>query len=303
MTEETDGDYDQTLSCTGVQDEDDAANSVTFVAGFDQSITCEAGNAAQPSSLTLVKEVTGVADTYAWSFDFLLLPDATGGGLQTASGTGSTTSSPLEWTGLVPGETYSVIEQVTNDYDGTLVCEEVDDLDPAPTVVTFVAGFGQSITCAATNAARASELTVTKTVEGVPANRDWGFMFSIAPEADGVPSQLIEGTGPVTSEAITWTTLIPGVTYTIAETETDGYVQRLTCDGVEDLDDVAFSVTFVAGFGQTVTCAAVNTLIPTKGEIPVLSETGFDVRGALLLAMTLMVAGLAVLGVRRRRTD
>ncbi|MDN4477406.1 hypothetical protein QQX10_08690 [Demequina sp. SYSU T00039] len=259
--------YDQMLMCMGVEDLDQSDTTVTFVAGFDQDIICDATNDALPSSLTLTKEVTGVADTLAWAFDFTLTPEVGDGGLQTATGTGDMVSAPLVWEDLVPGTEYTVMEGLYPDYDGMLVCTGVEDTDPDPTVVTFIAGFDLDITCVASNAGLPSDLSVTKTVEGVADGYDWSFAFTLTPAAGGGGEQVASGTGDGTAAPLLWTDLVPGVEYVLAEAVDAGYTQSLMCEGVEDLDDVDTSVTFVAGFDQSIVCDAVNTALPSSVSI------------------------------------
>lgn len=374
LTEDAVEGYDQTLECVGVEDWDDDASTVTFVAGFDQAITCAAGNAAQPSQLTLTKSVTGVADGFEWAFDFTLIPGVEDGGIQTVSGDGSTTSEPIVWADLIPGTTYTVLEEMNDAYDSTLVCEGVEDSDPSDAAVTFVAGFGQSIVCEAVNVAHPATvslekevtgvaatyawvfdfvltpgvprvgdpratgvggehamvewtglipgqeytvaepdgasyieslsctgtgedrdtapasvtfiagldqdiectavnralpdtLSITKTVTGIGDNEPWAFSFALTPEAGELATQLVEGTGPGTADPAVWSNLIPGTTYTVAEQELDSHVQNLECTGVADLDEVAYSVTFVAGFGEAIECTATNDAIASTLDL------------------------------------
>ena len=302
ISETTSGDYTQNVECTGVEDLDESATTVTFVAGFDQSITCAASNAAQPSTVTLAKTVSGVADDYAWSFDFALAPEATGGGTQTISGVGNVTPDPIAWSDLVPGTQYVISEVANGDYSQTLECTGVEDLDESATTVTFVAGFGQAIVCAADNEAVASQLSVTKTVAGLTAAEqpdfEWSFDFTLTPPAGEVDTATLTGVGDGTSDAATWAGLVPGVTYTIAETVNADFTPELVCDGVEDLDSSVSSVTFVAGFGQTVTCVATNTVVVKEGT---LSETGASLGGLGVAVIFLLGGGVLVLVARRRR--
>ncbi|WNM27784.1 hypothetical protein RN607_01905 [Demequina capsici] len=280
LSEAVDDNYVQHVSCTGVTDLDKVDTSVTFVAGFGQSITCSATNEAKPTTVSLTKQVDGVAADFPWSFTFGLLTDDGNGAVQrTISGMGGVESDPVEWTNLIPGTVYTLMETAVPGYTTDIVCTGVDDSDPAGDAVVFTAGYNQQISCTATNTAIPSTLDLTKTVVGVATGFDWSFDFTVSPDPDGSSTHTITGAGSGTSAATSWTMLTPGQTYVVAETPVPGYTTDLQCTGVTDTDEVDSTVTFVAGLDQSITCAATNTAIAstldlTKTVVGV--ATGFD---------------------------
>ncbi|HRE00889.1 MAG TPA: hypothetical protein PLV68_06290, partial [Ilumatobacteraceae bacterium] len=105
-------------------------------------------------------------------------------------------------------------------------------------------------------------VSLVKSVSGVAGAYTWSFSFDISPLPNGQSGpKTINGTGPNTSEPISWTNLIPGLTYTVSEAAVGGWGQMLTCTGVDDSDDQTDnSVTFVAPTSDTaISCTATNT--------------------------------------------
>ncbi len=279
------------LSCIGVEDIDGDLTdaSVTFVAPADggsavefPEVQCSITNTAIPSDVEVTKTVAGVADGFDWSFDFTIAPVPTGEtSPKTASGTGDGTAS-VAWADLVPGATYTIAEVAETGFEtGVLTCSGVDDIDGADDEsITFVAplgGDGVDIVCAITNTANPSSVSVTKTVEGVDDTFDWSFDFTIDPAAGGEDAtKTASGTGDG-SDIVQWDSLVPGETYTIAETTVDGYTAgALSCIGVEDIDGdlTDASVTFVAPADggsavefPEVQCSITNTAIPSDVEV------------------------------------
>ncbi len=252
--------------------------SVTFEAPLDiddaaAEIVCGITNTAVPSEVEVTKTVEGVADGFAWDFEFTITPDAVPAGSQTADQDNPT----VTWTDLVPGETYTIAEVAVDGFDaGVLVCEGLTDLDETDDeMVTFEAplgGEGVEIICSITNVAPPSEVEVTKAVEGVSDDYEWSFDFTIDPATDGEDATMTaSGTGD-TSETVMWENLVPGETYTITETSVDGFTPgEMVCSGVEDSDDDPLSVTFEAPLdteeGAEITCDITNTAVPGEVEV------------------------------------
>ncbi|TDT14717.1 putative repeat protein (TIGR01451 family) [Ilumatobacter fluminis] len=254
----------------------DAGFQFTAVAGG--VFSCDITNVAIPADVSVAKTVSGVADTQAWSFDFSITAVSAGAAEPTldsadttVSDTGSVTSTDtVDWSGLTPGGTYTVAETApgVGYLAGELVCTGVVDTDDAPQSVTFVAplgGDGVEISCDITNTAIPSEVSVTKTVDGgLDDAQAWAFEFTLSPDATPAGSQTASGTGDG-NDTVTWTGLVPGETYTVAEvlpgdnsTTYDNGV--LTCSIGDSVDDQ--TVSFVAPLGNDgveVACTVTNT--------------------------------------------
>ena len=161
---------------------------------------------------------------------------------------------------------------------------DVDDIDGVLTdqSVTFVAPLGDGndagitfeVTCEITNTANPSAIAVVKRVTGIDTSLGWSFDFTLTPAATPGEASPATGTGPGI-DTVTWTGLVPGGTYTVAETTPNpGYSESaLTCnvpDTDGDPDDQ--SVTFVAppdnaAVAFEVTCAITNTAYQSDLEV------------------------------------
>ena len=157
--------------------------------------TCTFTNTIFESDLEVIKTVSGVDDTYAWSFDFAL----TGGtaSLESANassaGTGNNPGDPVSWNNLIPGTSYTLTETTQTGFDGgVLACVDgagaaITDTNGADNIVTFEAPLGDDndpsvtyeVNCAITNTALASDLEVIKTVAGVDDTYAWSFEFAL----------------------------------------------------------------------------------------------------------------------------
>ena len=199
-------------------------------------------------------------------------------------GTGNEAGNAVSWNDLIPGTSYTLTETTQTGFDGgVLACVDgagaaITDTNGADNIVTFEAPLGDDndpsvtyeVNCAITNTALPSDLEVTKTVE-TNAAAGWSFAFDLTPSATVGEASPATGTG-AGSDTVTWTGLIPGTSYTLAETESTGYTGgALTCnvsDTDGDLTDL--SVTFVAPLGDAndpsvtfeVTCAITNQQWP-----------------------------------------
>ncbi|MBY5162498.1 DUF11 domain-containing protein [Salsipaludibacter albus] len=239
-----------------------------------QNVTCTFVNEAAPGSVVVTKNVEGVADTYAWSFDIAIDPvDAGVTSPQTVSGTGNS-SDTVTFEPLTLNQTYTILEpDLPAGWEQTV-------FDCGPDAEPDTEGYqvritepGQQIDCTITNEAQPSSVAVYKTVEGVADDFTWSFDFTIDPATDGEPAtQTASGTGN-TTEFVLWENLVPGETYTITESEVEGFdIGEFACTGLDDLDDDPTSVTFVAPLGTAqeftdVTCTVTNTAVPSEVEV------------------------------------
>jgi uncharacterized repeat protein (TIGR01451 family) len=261
--------------------------TVSVNLGAGQTVSCTYRNTAVPAQVSLTKSVSGVASTFVWpGFTFTLSPAATPGTAQTINGTGNTTSAPVTWTDLVPGQIYTITETPVTGWTSTLTCSGITDIDGvADNTVTFAATAGMQLGCAATNAATPARVSVTKTVSGVDQNYAWSFNFGINPVPAGQTSpKAISGTGNSTgTSAASWTGLIPGTSYTITETTVAGFTSTLTCTGATDTDNTLDSaVTFVATPGTVLSCSATNaaaqaSLVVNKTSVGGTGVFNFDI--------------------------
>lgn len=223
-------------------------------------VQCVFTNTAEAADLTIEKTAAGVADGFAWSFEFQLTDTGTGAvrSIEVSSADPSITLADL-----VPGVDYSLIEVARSGWAGTLACT-LDDSAEAPGW-QFRLTPGAGLTCTAVNTAAPASVSVTKTVTGVTDDYEWSFPFALTPPEGVTPEggvQAISGAGP-SDETATWTGLTPGETYTIAEQAAPGWVQgALTCTGVEDSNEDPAAVTFVAQPGVAVSCEIENSPEP-----------------------------------------
>jgi len=234
-------------------------NSFSFVAPLNGQVACTITNLAAQASLTFEKTVAGVADDYDWSFPVTLAPEAGGGGTQSAEGTGDGAAPPLEWTDLVPGQVYTLAEEIGDDWTTAgITCQGVVDLDPGP-AVRFVAGIDQSISCAATNTAVQATLSFVKTVAGVADGYEWSFPVTLDPAAGDVATQDAVGTGNTSAEPLSWSDLVPGAEYELTEVA-DGFTAgEFECSIQSELIDSG--AVFTPGPGDEISCAVTNTAI------------------------------------------
>ncbi|HWK92355.1 MAG TPA: hypothetical protein VNR17_08815 [Luteimicrobium sp.] len=246
---------------TDVPDAAPAVPGFQFVAGLDQTLACTLSNQASPAQVTVTKTVSGVADDLDWSFDVTLDPAADLPATRPLTGTGNMTSDPATWTGLVPGTTYTLTEDRPDGWTGgEVVCGDLPDADPGTAGFQFVAALDQRLSCTLTNEASPAQVSVTKTVSGVADDLDWSFDVTLDPAADPQATQTLTGTGNETSEPATWTNLVPGTTYTLAEDRPDGWTGGdVVCGDLDDADPGTPGFQLVATPGLSVTCGLTNT--------------------------------------------
>lgn len=224
---------------------------------------CRFTNTATPGQATVTKTATGIADGFDWSFDFDLVNDDTGE-VQTLPV--DTANPAATFSDLTPGVNYTLREVPAAGWTSTLACTGLDDLDPATVGWQFVGPPAFDLECTAENTATPGDVTITKSVTRVADTLDWGFEFTLDP-ADGVTpgaTQTVTGTGPTTGSA-TWQGLLPGVTYTLVETDADGWIEgQIQCQAgqLADLDTAAAGFQFVAQPGLSLACTVSNTPEP-----------------------------------------
>ncbi|TDN92342.1 DUF5979 domain-containing protein [Microbacterium sp. BK668] len=161
------------LTCTGLEDSNQAPDAVTFVAQPGQVLECAVTNTPAPVALTVTKTALGGNAT----FQFLLTPvDPVGvaivGNAVTEGGTGIAT-----FEGLTPGATYSLGErEIPGWLQDAFTCT-VTHVGGEPEAIDL-AGFtvepGDAIACAAENRIVNAPLELAKTVSGSPVRQSDG---------------------------------------------------------------------------------------------------------------------------------
>lgn len=231
-----------------------------------EAAVCFFTNRAEPASLSVEKSVTGADPGLAWSFDFELV--APGGGVE---GRTATDGAPVvEWGELTPGATYTVREAGAAQPGwtrGELVCEGVDDLDPAAPGVQFTPAPGQAISCSVENAAATSSITVAKIAGGIASDFAWSFDLSIAPVPAGEANpQTVSGVGQ-SAQSASWSGLVPGRSYSITEDVPPGWAGSVDCGGLVDEEPGSPGVQFTAPVGQGLACTFTNQAVPGTGTL------------------------------------
>ncbi|MFD4958548.1 hypothetical protein [Microbacterium sp. NPDC058389] len=251
-----------TLECS-VTDDDPETAGWQFTLTPGAGVGCTAENAATPASVSVTKSVDGVTDDYEWSFPFALTPTdgvTPAGGIQSLTGTGNASDTAV-WTGLLPGETYTIAEQsVPGWIPGELVCAGVEDTNADPLAVTFVAQPAQALECAITNQPAPIDITIAKTALG----GDGTFQFvltPIDPPAEAVVGSTATqgGQGTVTFDGLT-----PRGLYSLAELDMDGWIEgALECTVTHaDGESEALDVTgFRVEPGDQIGCAVENLAV------------------------------------------
>jgi len=195
----------------------------TISVGAGETVTCTFTNIASPATLSLTKSVSGVDPSYPWSFDFTLSPPGAPSGTKSFAGTGNSTSAAQTWTGLVPGQSYTLNEQAALGWNSSISCTltAADGSTSSSTALpfTFIAQPAEAIACAASNAAAPANATVTKLVTGLAPSADWGpFTIKMTPAASPA-SDVVSKADPVAQ----FSGLIPGTSYTLDEMLVPGW--------------------------------------------------------------------------------
>ncbi|MDQ0895357.1 prealbumin-like fold domain-containing protein [Agromyces ramosus] len=260
-----------TITCTGIQDESDAAGfQFTVTPGL--SLTCAVTNDAEPGEVSVTKTVAGVAAGTAWEFDLTIDPadEVDPSATQTVSGIGNA-SDTVTWSNLVVGEEYTITEALPAGWTGGVV-ECGPDSNAQLPGDQFVVTPGFTLSCTVLNTAIAASAKITKTSVGASGS----FTFVLTPLAPAGPAveQIIQtpvggGTGETT-----FANLVPGATYSLAEKNPgDGWIAGdLVCTVKHAGSDIAQAVTesgFTVQAGDVFTCDITNT---AKGKIVIVKN-------------------------------
>jgi len=252
------------------QDGDPNNASVTFTVTPGLVVECDITNTAKPGEVTLEKKVEGIAPGFAWSFDFTISPadQVTPSAKQTVSGTGNSTES-ITWKNLTVGHVYTITETPKAGWDSSAV-ECGEDVDPNTPGDQFRVTPGFTLTCTATNTAKPATAKVTKTAIG--ADGTFTFVLTpLAPAGDPVEQSVSVDAGQ--SGSTTFTALVPGTKYSIAEKDpgagwTAGAlvckVKAVGSDTWTDIDETGFTVQPGDTFECTITNTAKATIVIVK---------------------------------------
>jgi uncharacterized repeat protein (TIGR01451 family) len=230
-------------------------------------VTCVFTNTADPGELTLTKSVEGVDPAYPWEFSIDLVASDD----SVVTETVDETDPVAEWTDLVVGETYTLIEGELPDgwTSGDVVCTGLDDADLTEDGFQFVVTPGLDLDCTLLNTADPASVELEKTVSAVGDDVSWSFEFTLSPApGSGTAVQSATDGDPT----ISWSDLTPGVTYAITETDAPGWTEgSVVCEtdasGVDDADDLVAGFQFVAVPGLALDCTVENTADPGSIEI------------------------------------
>jgi len=270
-------------------------STATIVPAPGATVTCTFVNTADPAGLTATKSVTGLAPGTPWGpFEFVLSGGAFTGDASQLVGSGPAPDPVASWTNLVEGATYTLVETNTSAYtEGTFTCSVlragaenglVALPDASPDAgFQFTGSAGAVYSCAITNVAMTSEVSVTKTVDGLGGDVEWDFEFTLTLVPDTDPTSAVtlpsSGSGSGAGTTATFTGLIPGATYVLTETSVPGYAAGvLTCSGagISDGDETLdASFEFVAPLaGSDFTCSITNTAIPVDVSVTKVVDGG-----------------------------
>ncbi|MFE6964269.1 collagen binding domain-containing protein [Agromyces sp. NPDC057679] len=248
------------LTCEGVADLDPAAAGLQFVPEPGQAIACSVENTAATSSITVAKIAGGIASDFEWSFELSIAPVPEGeADPKTVSGTGQSGESAT-WSGLVPGRSYSITENVPAGWTGTVDCGGLVDEDPGEPGVQFTAPVGQELACTFINQATAGTGTLTKTSLG----GDGTFEFVLTDLDHEVDPVTVSATTAGGTASIALPVIVPGVRYSFVEVDRPDWIEgALSCtitpaDGsapfvIDDLGE------FSVAPGDVGDCTAQNT--------------------------------------------
>lgn len=200
------------------------------------SVRCEVTN-TKKAGLTVTKQVTGLAQGSTWAFTFNLSGGPNGGDRQVSSSASSTAT----WTDLAPGQEYTLTETAVAGY-GTPTVSGTGCNATLP--ATFVFQPGTALTCRVTNPAQPATITLTKSVSGYDG--PWSFDFTLN---GGSTRTTTQSTGTVS-----WSGLLPGQSYVVAEVRNASYTSTLTCND----KPVSAQSPVVLTPGSTVDCTATN---------------------------------------------
>ena len=243
------------------------------------TVTCTFVNTANPAGLTATKAVSGVEG--AWGpFTFTLSGGTfTGDAAQDVD----STDPVAQWTNLVEGQTYTIVENEVPGYEtgAEFACTLIDPNDPNNPVdlvdgsaddgFQFTAVAGGIYSCDITNVAIPPTLVVEKTTVGGTGV----FTFDVTPTDLDFPVGPLTADTTVTNPASTATVdLQAGVGYTVAEQLSDAWVEGpLTCT-VTPAGGTETPYTFgtITQPGDEISCEITNTrraqIVTEKTTVP-----------------------------------
>ncbi|PIE34247.1 MAG: hypothetical protein CSA55_01215 [Ilumatobacter coccineus] len=233
-------------------------------AAYDQTVTCtESGAGADDGSSA--SGVTGSIDLDA-------------GETVTCSYTNTERATVIVIKDADPDIDYTVLETLESNWDlDSVTCTTGVATTPVTQAgaegVSFTPDAGQTITCTFVNDADESQLTVTKTVEGVDAAYGWDVEISLIPDPAGASPVTLSGTGN-SAETVTFDDLVLNQQYTVAEVDPGpGWTaSAMTCTYLgqphadEDANRAGHQVTITEP-NSTVQCGLTNTADPGSIEV------------------------------------
>ncbi|MFN8494003.1 MAG: hypothetical protein U0350_40775 [Caldilineaceae bacterium] len=205
-------------------------NSVTVRLKPGKDVICTFLNTAQPSTLTIINSVNGVAPATNWEFNGPNAPftlQANGGAQSFTVNAGNYVISEIAKLG------YTVTASCNN---GTTGADSV----------TLAIGLGQNVTCTFTNTAQPGQLTVVATVVGAAPATAWDFngpagAFTLA--ATGGSQSFSVNAGA----------------YSLSATAKEGYTTAAICDnGASGGNSVLVNL----NAGEQVTCTFTSSAQP-----------------------------------------
>ncbi|SIN70021.1 prealbumin-like fold domain-containing protein [Agromyces cerinus] len=255
------------ITCTGLADKDANAEGFQFTVTPGLALVCEVTNDAEPGEVSVEKTVSGVSDDTEWSFDLTIDPSAgvLPGATQAVSGTGNTTDT-VTWTNLAVGTEYTITEALPDGWTGGVV-DCGPDSNPQKDGDQFVVTPGLELDCTVRNEAVPASAKVTKTSVG--AGGSFTFVLTpVDPSGDKVEQTVTTAVGGG-SGSTTFTALVPGTKYSIAEKAPgdDWVVGALVCEVTHAGDDTAEGIDesgFTVEPGDVFDCTITNT---AKGKI------------------------------------
>ncbi|MBF0689050.1 MAG: VWA domain-containing protein [Cellulomonas sp.] len=229
------------------------AGVVTLTNGAD--VTCTITNTAQPSTLTLVKQVVNDAGGTATVADWTLT--ATG----PTAGLSGVTGAPAVTGAAVAIGSYALTESGPAGYaagDWTCATDEaaVPVADGAVTIE-----LGQDVTCTIVNADQPAVLTLRKVVEaGTTGATETPADWTVRAAPEGIEGQeIVEGNG---EDGVTAVEVVAG-TYALSESFVDGYdAGTWTCATATGEAVTVDQGSVTLANGADVTCSITNTARP-----------------------------------------
>jgi len=198
----------------------------------------------------------------------------------TTTGTGSTVTASTGTTGLttlVTGTSYTITEAASGttklpQYSSTLACTDATGANKALSLNTpFTLADNDAISCTLTNTPKAPTVRLTKALgtAGRINNADQ-FTVLVGQRLTTLASATTTGTGGVVNTGSTaWTTLVPGVSYSLSEVMTGTSVSSLgqysavlscsnTWTGSPTVVPSAAPVAFTPTYGDVLDCTWTN---------------------------------------------